>query len=550
MIIMNRKPDGNREKKTVRAVDVREQALSVGRCLSGFGAFLKKYRAQAIFIGALLAIFYGRQAFTNYFYIDKEVFVNNPGSYYNWGETGRFGLILVNKLFGMGWYNPYVAGLLFLLGLWFATMAFGYLFYLIEPKLSAGTLTVAMLLFMIYPTYVELFLFQFVAYIILTVLGLMLVADWLFVLAVREKNGIAFLVSLPFTVIAFGSYQSLVLLQLCFYMGIFLMMFHTEKEKKMTGRVIGQSVFHFVLSFGISEVISRCFFSGSNYVSNMVAWQLGDYGACLRTIRGTLFNVVCQRDACHPLTYDLCWGIGLVALFVLLRRQGFKQAVWYGLGLLGVVLSPFFLLFVMGQAPMNRMLMSFPAACALLFLFSAHVLSEEGKENRKRFARGFFVAGGCVLLFLNSGPIMRLYYTRDIVGKSDEMTAGQILEDLNEIPAVVEQEKPVIFIGHRPAMRNASCYTLRDCFTYTIQSVFEMDYSFEPYYYYSTHRILGFYKTLGVQYLRGPKEEDMPAAYEDSEEMPIWPGEGSVQEFEDYVIVKLGETVVPAVFEY
>lgn len=539
-----------RDKRQGGSADIGRQAAPIGRLFAGFGLFLKKYRGQAVCIGVILTLLYGRQAFTDYFYIDKEVFVNNPGSYYNWGETGRFGLILLNKIFGMGWYNPYVGGILFLLGSWLSAMAFGYLFYTIEPQLSPGALFASMLLFMVYPTYIELFLFQFVAYLILAAMALLLVADWLFVLAVREKNRIAFALSLPLTVIAFGSYQSLMLLQLCFCMGIFLIIVYTERDKKMTGAAIGCSAAHFILAFGISEGISRCFFSGSDYVSNMVAWQLGDYESCLNAIKGTLFKVVFQRDVCHPLTYDLCWGMGLITLFVLLRRQALKKAVWYGLGLLGVVLSPFFLLFVMGQPPMYRTLMTFPAACAILFLFSAHVLSDQTGEKRRKFAGAFFAVCGCIMLFLNCKPMMRLYYTRDIVGKADEMTAGQILEKLDGIQAVEEEAKPVVFIGHRPAMTNASCYTLRDCFTYTILSVFEMDYSFEPYYYYSTHRILGFYRTLGVQYLSGPKPEHMPAAYKDSEAMPVWPREGSVEEFDDYVIVKLGETVVPAVFEY
>ena len=547
---MNIKIGAKREKKPGRGTDIGGQMRSIGCCLSGFGAFLRKYWEQAICIGVLLTLLYGRQAFTNYFYIDKEVFVNNPGSYYNWGETGRFGLILLNKIFGMGWYNPYLGGVLFLIGLWFAAMAFGYLFYTIERGLPSGALFAAMLLFMIYPTYIELFLFQFVAYLILTAVSLLLVADWLFVLAVREKNWVAFLISLPLTVIAFGSYQSLVLLQLCFYMGIFLMLVYTDRDKRMIGLSIGHSIAHFVIAFGVSEGISRCFFSGSNYVSSMVAWQSGDYKTCFYYIKATIFNVVFQRDVCHPMTYNLCWGMGLIALFVLLGRQGFKRAVWYGLGLLGVVLSPFFLLFVMGQPPMYRTLMTFPAACAVLFLFSAHILSDGLKENWGKLARGLFVAGGFLMLFLNCGPILRLYYTRDVVGKGDEMTAAMILEELNGIEAVAQEEKPVIFIGRRAAMTNASCYTMRDCWTYTAMSAFDMDYAFEPYYYYSTHRILGFYKTLGVQDLRGPSPEMMPSAYEDSEAMPIWPAEGSVEEFEDYVIVKLGETVLPAVVTY
>lgn len=529
-----------------RQADIRGQLGALKKPLAGFAGFMRSHWMMALCIAIILVLVYGGQAFSNYFYIDKEVFVNNPRTYYNWGETGRFGLIFINRFFGMGWYNPYVAGILFLAGLWLAAMMGGYLFYMIEPELPTPILALFMLLFMIFPTYVEMFLFQFVAYEIVTAMVFMLAADWLFVLAVREKNIAAFAASLPLMVITFGSYQSLVMMQLCLYMGIFLMLIYTDGEEKMLSVSIGYSIVHFAAAFGISELISRCFFSGSDYVNSMVAWQSGDYETCLRYIGQTMYKVVTLKDPCYPVTYDLCWGIGLAALVILLIRRR-RWVVWYGLGLLGVVLSPFFLLFVMGQPPMYRMQLSFPVASAFLFLFSIHVILREVKENRVKAAKGLFVLMGCAMLFLNIKPMMRLFYTRDVVGKADEMTAALIIGRLNDISSVVEGEKPVVFIGRKPAMLNASCYTMQNCWTYTIMSAFDMDYAFEPYYYYSTQRILGYFRTLGVQYISGVAPEDMPSAYEDSEDMPIWPEAGSVEEFEDYVIVKLGETELPAV---
>lgn len=87
---------------------------------TGFAAFVRTHYVLAAGMAVFLALVYGRQAFSNYFYIDKEVFVNNPGTFYNWGETGRFGLILMNRILGMNWYNPYLGGVLFLAGLWLA----------------------------------------------------------------------------------------------------------------------------------------------------------------------------------------------------------------------------------------------------------------------------------------------------------------------------------------------------------------------------------------------------------------------------------------------
>ena len=200
----------------------------------GFADFIRTHYLLAIGIAALLWLIYGGQAFSNYFYIDKEVFINNPGTLYNWGETGRFGLILVNRLLGMSWYNPYLGGILFLLFLWLAAMAGGYLFYLCEERLKAPFLFVFMLLFWIYPTYVELFSFQFLAFEAVLAVAFLLISDWYLTLALQEKSGFAFLASIPLVVISFGIYQSMVPLQLCLYLGIFLMLVYKQKGEKKT----------------------------------------------------------------------------------------------------------------------------------------------------------------------------------------------------------------------------------------------------------------------------------------------------------------------------
>ncbi|MCM1045011.1 MAG: hypothetical protein NC417_05840 [Candidatus Gastranaerophilales bacterium] len=47
---------------------------------------------------------------------------------------------------------------------------------------------------------------------------------------------------------------------------------------------------------------------------------------------------------------------------------------------------------------------------------------------------------------------------------------------------------------------------------------------------------------MGFQNFQGPPNGDMmPSAYRDSEDMQIWPLEGSVREFDDYIIVKIGD---------
>ena len=248
-----------------------------------------------------------------------------------------------------------------------------------------------------------------------------------------------------------------------------------------------------------------------------------------------------MKEVCYTPTYNLCWGIGLAALFVLLIRYRWKS-FWYGLGLLGVVLSPFFLTFVMGIGQPYRAQLTLPLANGVLWLFGIHVISQELKGSWKKLTRILLTTIGGIMIFLIIAPMMRLFYTRDVIGKADEMTAGMIVKELGQI-ASANDGKPVIFIGHRDAMINNACYdnglAQYGCSTYAVFSAFEMDHTFEPYYFFSSHRILGFFRTLGFQTFQGPSSEMMPSAYKDSEDMPVWPIEGSVREFDDYIIVKL-----------
>lgn len=332
------------------AANMKNKIVSLKNPWVGFADFIRTHLLLAVGVAAFLGLIYGGQAFSNYFYIDKEVLVNNPGSFINWGEIGRFGLIWIKKVLGMSWYNPYLAGVLLLIALWVAAMAAGFLFYTVECRLTAPSLYIFMLLFLVYPTYVELFLFQFQAFEVVLAIVFLLVSDWYLVQALRERNWLAFLVSIPLVVISFGVYQSMVPLQLCLYLGIFLMLVYAGGgEKKIIFSVIGHTVSHFVVAFGIYEIISTLFFGGSDYLSGQVMWKTGDYKAVFLSIREYVGMVVKMKEVCYTLTYNLCWGIGLAALLVLFIRYRWKS-FWYGLGLLGVVFSPFFLTFVTGIA--------------------------------------------------------------------------------------------------------------------------------------------------------------------------------------------------------
>lgn len=90
-------------KKKEWAADIKNKFVSLKNPWIGFVDFIKSHPLLAVGVAAFLGLIYGVQAFSNYYYIDKEVLVNNPGSFLNWGQIGRFGLIGIKKVLGMSW---------------------------------------------------------------------------------------------------------------------------------------------------------------------------------------------------------------------------------------------------------------------------------------------------------------------------------------------------------------------------------------------------------------------------------------------------------------
>lgn len=526
-----------------KAFNGKKQLKMLREGMGGFAKFVRENPWLAGGLAVFIGLIYGNQAFNNYFYIDKEVMVNNAGSFYSFGDVGRFGLILIKKLFGLSWYNPYLAGGLLLIALWLTGMWGAYLFYYLDKRLKPASLGIFMLLFLSCPTYAEQFLFQYQAFEVVLGMLLLIVSDWCLMLALKEGNGLAFLISLPPVVISFGVYQSTVPLQMCLYLGCFLMLLYGEEaegKKRNVFAAAGWIILHFLIALVAYEVIAKLFFTHMDYLTSQVAWKDTDLNLIMWRILGYIRNVVMAEGIYYTLTYDICWMVGLTAMAFLFKRLK-QKSVWYGLGLLGVVLSPFFLTFIIGGFQFPRVQLTLPLACGVLWLFGSHVIVTEMKALRKAAAGALLAFAACVGIFLNVMPMMRVFYSRDVIGKADELTAAMLIGDLDEIPALY-WGKPVIFIGHRQPLVNASCYESDIYDTYLLCSAHGMDYVFEPNYFYSTHRLLGFYRTLGFDFA-GPHAYMMPSALEDSSDMGIWPMAGSIREFDDYVIVKLSDPI-------
>lgn len=514
-----------------------KQLVQLKNVWVGFFDYIKSHPLLSVFTAAVLALCYAGQAFSTQFYIDAEVILNTPRSMYNWQEIGRFGLVWLKKLSGLDWYNPYLAGVLFLITLWLAAMGTGYLFSYIDRRVSIAASGVFMLIYLIYPTYAEQFMFRFQAFEVAFAMFLLAVASWYFVQFLRENNVAGFVLSIVLLVVSFGIYQSMANMQLCLYLGIFLFLLLAKKEDgKVIKKTILFTVVHFLSAFVIYQLIIKLFFTQSNYLTGQISWQYESFRFVVHKILNYMGDVFAGAQVFYTATYKVCVCL-LALLLIAIVAAKKKRSIWYVPGAAALAVSPFFLSVLTGSATVYRAQLMLPLACAIIWLFGIHCFTVlfTGIGNKAVMNAGMIL--GVVFVLVQSAPLMRLFYTQDVIGRSDLMTATQMIDDIHEVTAVFGG-KPLIFIGHRAPLRNGSCYSYEEAPTYLCRSAFELDYMAEPAFYYSTHRILGYFQTMGYYYAR-PTMEMMEQAYADGADMVCWPIDGSVKEFEDYIIVKL-----------
>lgn len=503
--------------------------------LNELAQYIKKHMLFGFFLAAGILLVYGKQAFSTDFYIDAEVFLNNPGTFYNWGGIGRFGLIALKYLFGNVRYNPYFEAALFLSALWLLGLASSCLFGLFYPKISGLASFVFAGIFLSFPTYADQFMFRFQSFEIVVAMLLIVFATRYFYLFIKEKDYAAYALAVALDVFSFGIYQSMVNLQICFYIAIYLFLI-PERNAAERACFAKNAIIDFLLTFSVYEIIVKLFFSSGDYLSSQAGWLSKDAASVVLNLLAYVKRILFALDVFYPVTYLGCvlLSFAFLAWAFACDRQRFLP---YMLGIGALLSSPFFLAIAMGTPLPYRAQCMLPFACAILWLFAARHLQERGI-----YKYALCVIIGTLFILCQSSVIMRMFYTQDVIRDSDKITAAQLMAKLGDTGA--KCGKPVVFLGHMDAKINASCYAKWEAGSHLSYSVYEFAYiegvPVETPDYFNTTRILGYFKAMGFDYA-APSAELTEAARAHGADMADFPGAGCIRETDECVIVKFSD---------
>ncbi|MDO4267332.1 MAG: glucosyltransferase domain-containing protein [Eubacteriales bacterium] len=521
--------------------------------------FLRSFRGFAWCLAAAVAAVYGLRVFHDNIFLDSEIMILRPEYMQQvWLGSNRFGMVLTNRLFGLGRLVPYLSGILMMGTMWCCGMALAFCSREWSGR-SARYDAFSRLfpvLFVTMPVFAEQYLFLLQEFEIAFGILLTIAASYCAGQAVCAGNGqsrgrtLGFgLSGLLCMVWAFGTYQIFMPLYICLVLISFLLMYMNGRADQAFSMGI-RHVLYFVLGcalYGAAVVlVRRAVHADSTYISDMVRWKADGVHVCLHAIAAQIRRVLTAGSLFHQKYYFPAMCLFTVQCMYYgwkeKKNPGNYVCFLFGGGLL--LLSPFFLSFVTGGAQPVRAELVYPAAAAV---FLAH-LTVPAKEYKKktvcfpgrRTVRLMCLI--CVLAAMRQGVMtVQLFQSSWEAYRNDVIAAVQMYPEICETADTEDMSRcMVIFTGGRdakvqgPAVRGELAgLSLFEAEAHTAVGV--------------TGRVGTLFRILGMemQVLQGDQKELYWQADAFMADSPGWPAKGSIRKMGDIVVVKLSESRLP-----
>lgn len=516
-------------------------------------AYVSMHRAQFCWVGLLVFLIHGAKLNSGMIGIDTEDLIHLQESFYDgWLNTGRQGLVLLKYLTGSAEFNPYFAGMMTLVFLTLAVSAFLLLWNHVSGAGSMAAWVGCALLWIAHPVLVEQFYFALQSAEICLGMFLTAMALWLVYEGRGHRRPGCWLLSTILLLISFSVYQILVVLFIFGAVTVLLLQTLRQESGGQTGKESGSRpgvvrqlfpyVGVFLAAFLCNSLVTRLFFSESDYLSSQVQWGSLSVGDCIHRIALHVRDVLTgQNSIFYDRTFGILSVLGLVLVFFLLRQYGFRLLFYY----VSLMTTPFLLTVVCADVPAVRSQLVLPVLTGFLVYLDALLcarVSEGRREERQSRGGALLCRLPAVLLVLlcvaggvsEAQMSLRLYYTDACRYAQDEAFGRELIRRLE--PLIGEDETPVVVLGSKSFRPNHACVQGE----IIGRSVFEHDVDEEPRFYWSTRRVIGFLHTLGYDCEQLP-DKNISYAIEFAEDMDVWPGESSVAHAGDMIVIKLSE---------
>ena len=492
-------------------------------------------------VSAVFFLFYGSHLYMPNVGIDTAIMVDNPGTIYNWTEIGRQGLILTKILFGNLNFNPYYSSTLGLVFILIALMCWNFLLYRVG-NIKGVTMVLFSLIFIIHPIFVEQFYFtlqilEFSFAMMLVPLALLVEFEG----AMSNKKYLG-LISILMMVWAFSSYQSFILLYVAGAIFCYLLIY-----RKLTlandspplnifyFKIIIRLIVTFFIALIVNVVITKLFFSGSEYLDAQILWGKFSLESCVKNILGHVKQIIVGEGIFYSWGYAVSMCLMVVSVIPdIFRKKSSIKWIWV-CAIILLECMPFILTIYLGGAPTVRtqLLIPFVIACNIILCEQKLNIIKTSIGNK---GKTVLMLLGTAIILTQGNAVQRLYYTDDARFSGDLLLAQSLSNTINtELGS--QQQKPLAVVGVKkpfinPAAVNGEMIGL---------SLFSWGASVPPHYLHSNGSITSFMRSVGLDFNGIASESQMMEARKIAFTMPLWPDKGSVFDAGSFIVIKLSE---------
>ncbi len=505
-----------------------------------FAKFWNKNKRSLVIVIIMLTIAYGMKMFHLAISHDTEAIISVADSlYWSWLSMGRFGLIAIKYLFDLEVFNPYLAAIFTFLMLIANAILWEYLFFKLTTfkKRFFAVSWIFPALFLTAPIMADQISFLLQAFEVqfaILLVGIALLLLW----PRREKKHhfYKYIFACALLAVSFSCYQSTVPLFAAGAVACFLLAFPVIKKKWC---VIVKLIICFLIAFLAYGIINRVVMeymdvTPTSYISDQILWGTISARECINNIVTHIFDVLKGNGIFYSCAY-LVSAIMLLGIIIakIIKKQ--KQIVLFILVSILLLITPFLMTILMGQAPTTRVQIVLPFVFGFIIQYFFMHWEKVIPLKKHIVPKINAIVSVFVLILCLEQCIWdaRIYYTEYVVYEEDVRLAVKISDRIERLGLGESPNEPVVFIGSREPTLNKSAYAHISMSGY---SFFEISFSTA----HGTWVMKNFMATLGYNYLY-PSGEQVAQAEEYAKSMECWPNSNSVAVHNGIIIVKLSE---------
>jgi hypothetical protein len=505
--------------------------------VENFKNYIKNNKKSIIMLLILAIITYSIKLFNYSISIDSEVTINDLNSNdLPWIATGRWAVVLFEKIIHFGHrFNPFFSNIVMVMFLVLCTCIVSYTFSsILKQKNQEPMLLIVGSIIITSPLLAEMLNFTLMTAEVAIGLCFLTSSIYFTYLAIYNKQKKAYIMAIILLFISMGCYQAFFPL----YVGLIALVFFMQKEKVDTN--IKQDLLNalkIIIVFAISYVLCSLMTKllethynllSSSYLTDQIRWgKISSSIIIYEIVKNIAFTLVSGSYNCmYTFTYLIVIIISLI--YSIKKIIKYKQkAVVQVLALIFILLSPYFLLILIGNPSAYRTQMNFPFVTGILLAYFFYT------SKNKKF-KEFIILVTFITVFIQLKSTLDLFYSDYIRYQEDKTITESIfnkIDNIDNLPEGNRENVSVIFVGAH-STKSTGLVCKGDTLGF---SFYEWD---QPTEFGSNKRIYGFAKTLGYKY-QMPTVKQIKEAKKIQSKLDIYPSKNSIKVIDNFVVVRL-----------